>query len=71
MFIDFQNAVTLNISKMWEGHLEDGTSFTINGGWNDWDGYYVESVELKDFEGDNEEEIIEEITESFLKEVKS
>jgi hypothetical protein len=45
---------------------DDGIVFTIDGGWNHFDGYYVESIELEDYEGDNEEELIEQISTEFL-----
>jgi hypothetical protein len=40
--------------------MDDGTMFTIRGGWNDWDGYYVDDIEIRGFEGD-EKELAKEI----------
>jgi hypothetical protein len=42
MNIEFETA----ISKEWDGSMDDGTTFTIRGGWNDWDGYYVDDIEI-------------------------
>lgn len=68
MTIDYENPQTLNIHKEWYGSTDDGVTFVIDGGWNHFDGYYVESVS---FEGDveNEEELSEEITTQFLNEM--
>ena len=70
MEIDYKNTRTINIAKEWTGTLENGTEFTIEGGWNDWDGYYVEAINLNDFEGDDEE-IIKQIEKKFLDEINS
>jgi hypothetical protein len=48
--------------------MDDGTMFTIRGGWNDWDGYYVDDIEIRGFEGD-EKELAKEIQEKFLNEM--
>jgi hypothetical protein len=71
MNIDFENAKTVNITKMWEGHLEDGTNFTINGGWNDFEGYYVDSIDINGFTGslDESNKLEEEIRNKFLNEM--
>jgi hypothetical protein len=66
MKINYDDVRTINIHKAWDGVTDDGIAFTIDGGWNDSDGYYVESIEFEDFEGDNEEELIEQISTEFL-----
>ena len=66
--IDYKNSKTTNITKQWTGSTSDGIEFIIDGGWNDWDGYYVDSIEILDFEGD-EDELVKEIEEKFLKEI--
>jgi hypothetical protein len=68
MNIEFGTARTVNISKEWDGSMDDGTTFTIRGGWNDWDGYYVDDIEIRGFEGD-EKELAKEIQEKFLNEM--
>lgn len=69
MTINYQDARTINIHKNWDGVTDDGVVFTIDGGWNHFDGYYIESIELEEYDGDNEEELIEQISEKFLKEI--
>ncbi len=66
MKINYDDARTINIHKIWDGVTDDGIVFTIDGGWNEFDGYYVESVELEDFKGYNEEELIGQISTEFL-----
>ena len=65
MTIDYDNSVTINIHKQWDGQTEDGVDFVIDGGWNDFDGYYIDSINFKT-EIDNQDELISEITEEFL-----
>lgn len=65
MTIDYDNSVTINIHKQWDGQTEDGVDFVIDGGWNDFDGYYIDSINFKT-EIDNQDEIISKITEEFL-----
>lgn len=69
MEIDYNNARTINIQKQWDGITDNKVTFTINGGWNDFDGYYVDNVELDDYTGDDHEDIAQEITEVFLNEM--
>lgn len=68
MIIDYENPVVVNIHKQWFGQTEDGKNFMIDGGYNDSDGYYVESVEFED-EVENEGELTEKITTKFLNEI--
>lgn len=68
MTIDYQNPVTINIHKQWNGQTEDGIDFVIDGGWNEFDDYYIDSIQFID-EVENEEELIESIAESFLLEM--
>lgn len=65
MTIDYDNSVTINIHKQWDGQTEDGVDFVIDGGWNEFDGYYIDSINFKT-EIDNQDELISEITEEFL-----
>jgi hypothetical protein len=69
MKIDYENTRTINIQKQWDGITDDKVTFTINGGWNDFDGHYVDSVELDGYDGDDYDSIIENITEEFLNEM--
>jgi hypothetical protein len=69
MIIDYKNPVVVNIHKQWFGQTEDGKNFMIDGGYNDSDGHYVESVEFED-EVENEGELTEKITTKFLNEIK-
>ena len=66
MKINYEDARTINIHKNWDGVTDDGIVFTIDGVWNHFDGYYIESIELEDYEEDNEEELIEQISTEFL-----
>jgi len=68
MYIDFENPTVVNIHKQWFGQTEDGKSFMIDGGYNEFDGHYVDSVQFDD-EVENEDELIEEITTQFLNEI--
>jgi hypothetical protein len=65
MTIDYNNSVTMNIHKQWDGQTDDGVSFVIDGGWNEHDNYYVNSISFIG-EVKNEEELIEQITNEFL-----
>ena len=47
MTIDYDNSVTINIHKQWDGQTEEGVDFVIDGGWNDFDGYYIDSINFK------------------------
>lgn len=71
MNIDFENARTVNIVKEWDGYLGDGVTFTIRGGWNDFEGYYVDRVDINGFTGTLTEsnEMEEEIRNKFLDEM--
>lgn len=71
MNIDFENARTVNIVKEWDGYLGDSVTFTIRGGWNDFEGYYVDSVDINGFTGSLTEsnEMEEEIKNKFLDEM--
>jgi hypothetical protein len=64
MKINYENAVTITISKIFEGETEDGKKFTIFGEWNDWDGWTIDRIEFDESDGTDEEE--EQITEQFL-----
>jgi hypothetical protein len=65
MKIDYENPVTINIHKQWYGRTEDGINFIIDGGWNEFDEHYIDSIIFTD-ETENEGELIEKITEEFL-----
>ena len=65
MTIDYDNSITINIHKQWNGQTEDGINFVIDGGWNEYDDYYVESIEFID-KVDNVSELTDKITEEFL-----
>jgi hypothetical protein len=65
MTIDYDNSVTINIHKQWDGQTEEGVDFVIDGGWNDFDGYYIDSINFKN-KIDNESGIINKITDEFL-----
>ena len=70
MIIDYENPTVINIHKQWFGQTEDGKTFMIDGGYNEFDGYYVESVEFDDDDVENKDELIEEITNKFLDEIE-
>jgi|688.fasta_scaffold575272_2 hypothetical protein len=65
MTIDYDNSVTINIHKQWDGQTEEGVDFVIDGGWNDFDGYYIDSINFKN-KIDNESGVINKITDEFL-----
>jgi hypothetical protein len=65
MTIDYDNSVTINIHKQWDGQTEEGVDFVIDGGWNDFDGYYIDSINFKN-KIDNEGWVINKITDEFL-----
>jgi hypothetical protein len=65
MTIDYNNSVTINIHKQWDGQTEEGVDFVIDGGWNDFDGYYIDSINFKN-KIDNESGVINKITDEFL-----
>jgi hypothetical protein len=65
MTIDYDNSVTINIHKQWDGQTEEGVDFVIDGGWNDFDGYYIDSINFKN-KIDNEGWVISKITDEFL-----
>jgi len=65
MQIDYENPMTINIQKQWMGNTDEEVPFVIYGGWNEFDGYYVDSVEF-DGEVENEDELSEQITSEFL-----
>ena len=69
MKINYEDARTTNIQKNWDGVTNEGIVFTIDGGWNHFDGYYVDSIELENYEGENKEELIKQITTEFLNEI--
>ena len=64
MKINYENAVTITISKMFEGETEDGKKFTIYAEFNGWDGWIVDRIAFDNSDGTDEEE--EQITEQFL-----
>lgn len=70
MIIDYENPSVINVHKQWFGKTEDGKNFIIDGGYNDFDGYYVDSVEFEDVVED-EDVLTEKITTVFLNEVNS
>jgi hypothetical protein len=58
MKIDYENPVIMNIHKQWDGETDDGIKFVIDGGYNDYDGYYIESIIFTDeIENDSTSEI--------------
>jgi hypothetical protein len=65
MEIDYENSVTINIHKQWYGRTDDGTNFIIDGGWNEFDEHYIDSIVFTN-EIENEGEMIETITDEFL-----
>jgi len=65
MKIDYENPVIMNIHKQWDGETDDGIKFVIDGGYNDYDGYYIESIIFTD-EIENEDELKKEIESSFF-----
>lgn len=67
MNINFENARTLTIVKMFDGTTEDGKKFTITAEWNEWDDWSVNGVEWDGEEGTDEE--VQEIEEMFLNEM--
>ena len=67
MKINYDEGVTLSISKKFTGETEDGRKFIIFAEWNDWDDWTVDRIEFDESDGTDEDE--EVITEEFLNEM--
>lgn len=64
--IEFEGSQIISVDKIYKGALKNGQKFQIHANWNDWDGWTVDDIV---FESDEGEQIKEEISESFMKEM--
>ena len=66
--IDFNDGKVTSMNKWFFGTYKDENgeySYTLMTNWNDWDGWMVDEVDWDDQAPDNEDDVVEMITNQF------